>query len=79
MLKFSVNLETFFLCSQVLNEGMIVLGRITEITDYFLHVSLPGLTAGRVPVTQISEPYSQLLHSTQQNDDEIDVSKFFRR
>lgn len=61
---------------QVLNEGMVVLGRITEITDYYLHVSLPGLTAGRVPVTQISEPYSQLLHSSGQDDEGIEARNF---
>lgn len=57
---------------RVLNEGMVVLGRVTEITDYYLHVSLPGLTAGRVPITQISEPYSQVLQSAGQNEDEFD-------
>lgn len=58
---------------RVLTEGMVVLGCITEITDYYLHVSLPGLISGRVPVTQISDPYSQLLQSTSQSDDSIEA------
>lgn len=58
---------------KTLTEGMIVLGRVTEITDYYLHVSLPGLISGRVPVTQISEPYSQLLQSMSQSDDNIEA------
>ncbi|XP_034255827.1 protein RRP5 homolog [Thrips palmi] len=58
---------------RTLNEGMVVLGCITEITDYSLHVSLPGFISGRVPVTQISEPYSQLLQSSGQDDTEIDA------
>lgn len=52
---------------------MLVLGQIKEITDYHLHISMPGLTVGRVPITQISEPYSQLLQSMSRSDDNIEV------
>uniref|UniRef100_A0A8B9F187 Protein RRP5 homolog n=1 Tax=Amazona collaria TaxID=241587 RepID=A0A8B9F187_9PSIT len=51
----------FFLLSQALCEGMLLLGCIKEVTDYELVVSLPNGLSGFVPVTQISDAYSKLL------------------
>lgn len=51
----------FFLLSQVLCEGMLLLGCIKEVSDYELIVSLPNGLIGFVPVTQISDTYSKML------------------
>uniref|UniRef100_A0A8C3UX86 Protein RRP5 homolog n=1 Tax=Catharus ustulatus TaxID=91951 RepID=A0A8C3UX86_CATUS len=51
----------FFLLSQALSEGMLLLGCIKEVTDYELAVSLPNGLSGFVPVTQISDAYGKLL------------------
>lgn len=44
-------------------QGMVILGRVHEATDYDLIVSLPGRLGGRVKVTDISESYTNLLQS----------------
>lgn len=51
----------FFLLSQALCEGMLLLGCVKEVSDYELVVSLPSGLLGFVPVTQISDAYSKLL------------------
>lgn len=51
----------FFLLSQALSEGMLLLGCIKEVTDYELAISLPNGLSGFVPVTQISDAYGKLL------------------
>lgn len=51
----------FFLLSQALSEGMLLLGCIKDVSDYELAVSLPNGLSGFVPVTQISDAYSKLL------------------
>uniref|UniRef100_A0A8C3DLD0 Protein RRP5 homolog n=1 Tax=Corvus moneduloides TaxID=1196302 RepID=A0A8C3DLD0_CORMO len=51
----------FFPLSQVLSEGMLLLGCIKEVSDYELAISLPNGLSGFVPVTQISDAYSKLL------------------
>lgn len=51
----------FFLLSQMLCEGMLLLGCIKEVSDYELVVSLPNGLTGFVPVTQISDTYSKML------------------
>uniref|UniRef100_A0A8D0EMD8 Protein RRP5 homolog n=1 Tax=Strix occidentalis caurina TaxID=311401 RepID=A0A8D0EMD8_STROC len=50
-----------FLLSQVLCEGMLLLGCIKEVSDYELVISLPNGLSGFVPVTQISDAYSKML------------------
>ncbi|OXB58266.1 hypothetical protein ASZ78_010460 [Callipepla squamata] len=42
-------------------EGMLLLGCIKEVTDFELVISLPNGFTGFVPVTQISDAYSELL------------------
>ncbi|XP_031829863.2 ribosomal RNA Processing 5 [Nomia melanderi] len=44
-------------------EGLVVLGRIFEITEYDLLISIPGGLIGRAQVTDISESYTNLLQS----------------
>lgn len=51
----------FFLFSQELCEGMLLLGCIKEVTVFELVISLPNGLTGFVPVTQISDAYSELL------------------
>lgn len=51
----------FYLLSQALCEGMLLLGCIKEVSDYELVISLPNGLSGFVPVTQISDAYSKLL------------------
>ncbi|EFN87453.1 Protein RRP5-like protein, partial [Harpegnathos saltator] len=42
-------------------EGMIILCRISEITEYELIISIPGGLLGCVKLTDLSEPYTDLL------------------
>lgn len=51
----------FFLLSQALCEGMLLLGCVKEVSDYELVISLPNGLLGFVPVTQISDAYSKML------------------
>lgn len=44
-------------------EGMVILGRVHEVTDYDLIISLPGRLSGRVKATDISESYTNLLQN----------------
>lgn len=44
-------------------EGMIILGRISEATEYELIVSIPGGLLGCVQVTDLSESYTNLLQN----------------
>uniref|UniRef100_A0A803YNN3 Protein RRP5 homolog n=1 Tax=Meleagris gallopavo TaxID=9103 RepID=A0A803YNN3_MELGA len=52
----------FFLFSQEICEGMLLLGCIKEVTFFELVISLPNGLTGFVPVTQISDAYSELLN-----------------
>lgn len=52
----------FSLLSQALSEGMLLLGCIKEVSAYELTISLPNGLSGFVPVTQISDAYSNLLN-----------------
>ncbi|RLU17008.1 hypothetical protein DMN91_011077 [Ooceraea biroi] len=57
-------------------EGMVILGRISEISEYDLIVSIPGGLLGRVEVTNISESYTNLLQSIiSSNDTHLDEFK----
>ena len=42
---------------------MIILGRVNQVTDYDLIISLPGRLRGRVKATDINESYTNLLQS----------------
>lgn len=44
-------------------EGMTVLGRISEISEYNLIVSIPGGLLGRIDITNLSESYTNLLQN----------------
>jgi len=46
---------------QSLEEGMVVVGRIREIHPYHIFICLPGKLSAKVPITAISEPYSNSL------------------
>lgn len=46
---------------RLLAEGMVVLGRVQQVQEFGLRVSLPGAITGRVPLTKVSHPYSLLL------------------
>lgn len=46
---------------RLLVEGLVVLGRVQQVQEFGLRVSLPGAITGRVSLTNISQPYSLLL------------------
>jgi len=45
----------------MLREGLILLGRVSEVSEYDLIVSLPGGFLGRVQATDLSQSYTNLL------------------
>lgn len=51
------------LSNAIICEGMVILGRISEITEYELIVSIPGGLLGHVQVTDLSESYTNLLQN----------------
>ncbi|KOC61617.1 Protein RRP5 like protein [Habropoda laboriosa] len=46
-----------------ISEGLIVLGCISEVTEYDLMISLPGGIIGHAQITDISDSYTNLLQS----------------
>lgn len=46
---------------------MVILGCVREVQKMTLGITLPGRLSGRVMVTHISTPYTQLLHSIVDN------------
>lgn len=44
-------------------EGMVTLGRVSEISEYNLIVSIPGGLLGRIEITNLSESYTNLLQN----------------
>ncbi|CAF1237917.1 unnamed protein product [Didymodactylos carnosus] len=57
---------------QNLTDGVLVLGCIEKITPYEIRVSLPHQNIGYVPLSMISDEYTKILSSTQEeNDDAI--------
>lgn len=46
---------------RLLAEGLVVLGRVQQVQEFGLRISLPGAITGRVSLTNISQPYSLLL------------------
>jgi hypothetical protein len=53
---------------------MLSLGRIVQIKDHEILVSLPGRTLGCVPVTSISRPYTKALERLAASGGSDDVS-----
>lgn len=51
------------LSNTTISEGMTILGRISETTEYELIVSIPGGLLGRVQITDLSESYTNLLQN----------------
>lgn len=45
----------------MLHEGLILLGRVSKVSEYDLIVSLPGGFLGRVQATDLSQSYTNLL------------------
>ncbi|KYN06214.1 Protein RRP5 like protein [Cyphomyrmex costatus] len=45
----------------MLQEGLIILGRISEVSEYDLIVSLPGGFQGKIQATNLSQSYTNLL------------------
>ena len=57
---------------QMLSEGMHLLGKIQEVREMDILLSLPGRIQAIVPITNISAPYSQLL-TCLANDEEVET------
>ncbi|KYQ47857.1 Protein RRP5 like protein, partial [Trachymyrmex zeteki] len=49
------------LSKTMLHEGLILLGRVSKVSEYDLIVSLPGGFLGRVQATDLSQSYTNLL------------------
>ncbi|XP_043282743.1 protein RRP5 homolog [Venturia canescens] len=56
-------------------EGMIVLGRIQETSEYGMIVSLPGHLNGRIQATDVNESYTNLLRDIVNSEDK-DIEEF---
>lgn len=54
---------------QMVAEGMHVLGKVQEIREMDVILSLPGRILAVVPITNISTPYSKLLDKLAQDED----------
>ncbi|CAB3387719.1 Hypothetical predicted protein [Cloeon dipterum] len=59
---------------KVLSEGMLVLGCVREVHSYYLNISLPGQTLGRVPISAISRQYTEALN---ESDDVPSLEELF--
>ena len=55
-----------------LTEGLKVLARISEVRDLELKLSLPGRLVAVVPITKISNPYTDALKKITENPNEIE-------
>ena len=65
----------WFLWCQTLSEGLLVLGRVKEVQDFKVMVSLPNGLLATLPITAVSDTYTQRLQSAaDSNSDDIDVS-----
>ena len=53
---------------QDLEPQMVLLGRVKQVDEFHLLVSLPCHLVGSVPVTNISSTYSSLISSRQEDD-----------
>ncbi|XP_071562624.1 rRNA biogenesis protein RRP5 [Temnothorax nylanderi] len=49
------------LCQTIPREGLILLGRVSEVSEYHLIVSLPGGFVGQVQATDLGQSYTNLL------------------
>jgi len=56
----------------MLSEGMHLLGKIQEVREMDILLSIPGRMQAVVPITNISAPYSQLLNRLA-NDEEVET------
>ncbi|XP_015588888.1 protein RRP5 homolog [Cephus cinctus] len=52
-----------------LTQGMIVLGRIQESTQYGATIALPGRICGKLEVTNVSQAYTKLLENVVNSED----------
>ncbi|XP_071873721.1 protein RRP5 homolog [Bombus fervidus] len=52
-----------------ISEGLVVLGCISEVTNYDLLISLPGGLVGRAQITDINECYTNLLQNFVKSQD----------
>lgn len=65
----------WFLWCQTLTEGLLVLGRVKEVQDFKVMVSLPNGLLATLPITAVSDTYTQRLQSVaDSSSDDIDVS-----
>jgi ribosomal protein S1 len=53
---------------------MSLLGAVSKVKDFKIHLSLPGGLSGVVPITEVTDTLSELLASKVSDDDEVQVS-----
>lgn len=56
---------------------MPILGAIREINDFGLVLDLPNQLVGRVALTEISDPITELIQKASESDDKDVISFFF--
>ncbi|KAJ8954403.1 hypothetical protein NQ318_011077 [Aromia moschata] len=64
-----------------LQDGMVILACIRHITDFSIEVELPGLTFGRVSVTNISDAFTKYLNKKLENnsgENEVGLKNIFK-
>lgn len=57
------------LTNSTIAEGMVLLGRVHNTTEYDMIVTLPGRLSGRLQVTDVSEAYTNLLQAVVKSED----------
>ena len=63
----------------MLTEGLLVLGRVKEVQDFKVMVSLPHSLLAALPITNISDVYTHRLQSVvDANADDVEVSAHYR-
>ncbi|KAF2896680.1 hypothetical protein ILUMI_09495 [Ignelater luminosus] len=55
-----------------LQEDMLLLGCLRDISSFTLELELPGKTSGKVNIASISEPYTKLLQREVDDDDVVE-------
>nr|XP_045592491.1 protein RRP5 homolog [Procambarus clarkii] len=57
---------------ETLVEGQVILGRVSQVHEYTLHISLPHKLRGTVTIARISNAYNILLTKVKENEDDCE-------
>jgi hypothetical protein len=62
---------------QILTDGVLICGCIEKISPYELRVSLPHQNIGYIPLTMISDEYTELIQEKISNENQDDLDDLF--